>query len=92
MKQSYEEKLAQAQADVCDLKKKKKLFKTKFSSKVSELGASKIKEKAKSIPHFRNINMDPSLSGKNIIILEGDGQKKIGKSGTGTDIALSGLG
>ena len=55
------------------------------------MGASKIKEKAKKICHFRNINMDPALSGKNIIILEGDGQKTIGKPGK-ANIELSGLG
>jgi hypothetical protein len=62
-----------------------------FLYKVNDLGASKIKEKAKTVVHFRNINMDPALSGKNIIILEGDGQKTIGKPGK-ANIELSGLG
>ena len=73
MKQSYEEKLAEAKANV------------------SNLASSKIQEQAKKLPHFYNVNMDPSLSGKNIIILEGDGAKVIGKPGK-SDIALYGLG
>ena len=58
---------------------------------MGELESSKIQEKAKNIPHFYNVNVDPSLSGKNIIILEGDGEKKIGKPGK-SDIQLYGIG
>ena len=43
------------------------------------------------MPHFYNVNMDPALSGKNIIILEGDGKKILGKPGK-SDIPLYGLG
>ena len=73
MKKSYEEKLAEAQAQVGDL------------------ASTKIKEKAKALPHFYNINMDPSLSGKNILLLEGEGQKTIGKPNR-SDFQLFGLG
>lgn len=48
-------------------------------------------EKAKKLPHLSNINMDPSLSHTIKIILEGEGQKKIGVPGK-SDIALNGLG
>ncbi len=39
-----------------------------------------------------NINIDPSLSGKNIILLDNDGEKKIGKPGKSNDIPLYGIG
>lgn len=52
---------------------------------------SKIMEKAKKTPHLSNINMDPSLSGTIKLLLEGDGQKKIGLPGQ-SDIKLNGIG
>ena len=48
-------------------------------------------EKAKTIPHLSNINMDPILSGTIKLILEGDGQKRLAPPGKG-DIPLNGLG
>jgi hypothetical protein len=52
---------------------------------------SKIYEKAKTTTHLRNINMDPTLSGKVKILLEGEGTKVIGLPGK-SDIPMSGLG
>ena len=49
-----------------------------------------ILEKAKKLPHFTNINMDPSLSKTIKLLLEGDGKKVIGAPGK-ADIALNGV-
>lgn len=46
--------------------------------------------KAKTTPHLSNINMDPSLSGTLIFLLDGDGDKKIGLPGN-SDIPLQGI-
>lgn len=50
-----------------------------------------ILEKAKTIPHLTNINMDPSLSGSIKLLLEGEGKKTIGLKGK-ADIGLMGIG
>jgi hypothetical protein len=47
-------------------------------------------EKAKTTPHFKNINMDPSLSGTILNLLEGE-TKKIGKPGK-ADLTFNGVG
>jgi hypothetical protein len=58
--------------------------------KTENMGRSKIIEKAKKTPHFRNINMDPSLCGTVLILLESEGSKKIGLNQA--DIVLKGVG
>ena len=48
-------------------------------------------EKAKTVPHLRNINMDPQLCGTVKILLEGEGTKIVGLPGK-SDIGLKGFG
>lgn len=60
-------------------------------SQVSGNEISKSLEKAKTVPHLSNVNMDPTLTGTIKLLLEGDGQKKLAPPGKG-DIRLNGLG
>lgn len=60
-------------------------------SKTGDFETSKILEKAKKIPHLRNINMDPGLCGTIKILLEGEGTKIVGVPGK-SDIGLKGFG
>jgi hypothetical protein len=48
-------------------------------------------EKAKTVPHLRNINMDPSLCGTVKILLEGEGTKIFGLPGK-AEIGIKGFG
>lgn len=59
---------------------------------MENMNQSKILEKAKTTPHLRNVNMDPSLSGTVKLLLEGEGTKIIGQKGSKADIQLNGIG
>ncbi|CAF0775063.1 unnamed protein product [Brachionus calyciflorus] len=60
-------------------------------SMTENLRSTKIHEQAKTIPHLRNVNMDPSLSGTIIYLIEGEGLKKVG-SGADSQVKLKGIG
>lgn len=62
-----------------------------LKTKMADSDVSKVFEKAKKIPHLSNVNMDPSLTGKIKLLLEGDGSKRLAPPGKG-DIPLNGLG
>ena len=101
MQQSYEEKLAAAKAQVYrfHLQTIFRSFDIRFIWFISnwwfvKTGGSEISkalEKAKTIPHLSNVNMDPTLTGTIKLILEGEGQKTLAPPGKG-DIPLNGLG
>lgn len=97
MAQSYEEKLAAAKSQVYFVRKKftkeKNLifFFNLNLKKTGNLERTKIIEKSKTVPHIKNVNIDPSLSGAIIFLLEGEGPKTIGLAAN-SNIKLNGVG
>ena len=75
MEKTYEEKLAAALANQSQKKNDRE----------------ELLEKAKTIPHLSNLNMDPSLSGTLKLLLEGNGTKTVGVPKK-ADIGLFGIG
>ncbi len=75
MEKSYEDKLAAALANQAQKNNDRE----------------ELLEKAKTIPHLSNLNMDPSLCGTLKLLLEGDGKKTIGVPKK-ADIGLFGIG
>lgn len=49
-------------------------------------------EKAKTTPHLRNVNMDPTLNGTIRHLIEGEGTKVVGLAAKGAAIPLNGIG
>ena len=67
-------------------------FKIYFNSKSESVARAELLEKAKTVPHLTNINMDPSLSGTIKLLLEGDEIKKTIGVPKKADIGLYGIG
>jgi len=73
----------------------KKSFEEKLAAAKADTSHSETNkklEKAKTTPHLRNVNMDPTLNGTIRHLIEGDGTKVIGLAAKGAVIPLSGIG
>jgi len=83
--------MAENEKQMIEMKKSYEQKLQEAKTQTGELQSCKIKEKAKTLPHFSNINMDPTLSHTVKIVLEGQGKKTLGVPGK-SDIPLNGLG